>query len=116
MTKTFDIKALREKVMASDDVIYDTVYVQAWDVELPVRTLMGADLKKVMKYKDDPIRMTCLALIYGTMTEDGERVFAETDLAKFEADKSFKAVAAVAKRIFEISGLDESAAAEAKND
>lgn len=114
MTK-IDIQALREKVLASEDVVYDTVFVKAWDVELPVRTLMGADLKKVMKFKDDPIRMTCLAVIYGTMTEDGERVFAETDLAKFESDKSFKALAAVAKRIFEISGLDEGAADEAKN-
>jgi hypothetical protein len=116
MAKVFDIKALREKVMASDDVQHDTVFVEKWDVELPVRTLMGADLKKVMKYKDDPIRMTCLAVIYGTVTEDGERVFAETDLAKFESDKSFKALAEVAKRIFELSGLDEQAAAEAKND
>lgn len=116
MTKQFDVKALREQVMSNDDVRNDTVYVKAWDAELPVRTLMGADLKKVMKHREDPVRMTCLAVIYGVVTPDGEYVFKETDLAKFETDKSFKAVTEVAKRIFELSGLDDSAVDEAKNE
>ena len=111
----FNVKELREKVMSTDDVQYDTVYVKKWDVELPVRTLKGADLKKVMKHQDDPIRMTCLAVIYGCVTEDGEAVFTEKDLAAFESKKSFKAVSEVAKRIFELSGLDEKAVEEAKN-
>lgn len=112
----FNVKELREKVMATDDVQYDAVYVDKWDVELPVRTLKGADLKKVMKHKDDPIRMTCLAVIYGCVTKEGEAVFSDKDLAQFESDKSFKAVSEVAKRIFELSGLDDKAVDEAKND
>lgn len=111
----FDAKQLREKVMATDDVQHDSVYVKEWDVELPVRTLQGADLKQVMKFTDDPIRMTCLALIHGCVTPEGEKIFQPTDLAKFEDGKSFKAVTHVAKRIFELSGLDEGAADEAKN-
>lgn len=115
MSKVFDVKAIREKVVASDDVQHDAVYVKEWDAELPVRTLMGDDLKKVMKYQDDPIRMTCLAVIYGCVTQEGEKVFVETDLAMFEKGKSFKAITHVAKRIFELSGLDEQAAEQAKN-
>lgn len=114
MAKQFDVKQLREKVMQSDDVVFDSVYVEEWDVELPVRTLMGEDFKRVMKQQGDPIRMTCLAVIYGCVTPEGERVFADTDLAQFEKNKSFKAVANVAKRIFEISGLDEGAVDKAK--
>jgi hypothetical protein len=112
----FDVKQLREKVMQTDDVKFDTIFVKEWDVELPVRTIMGEKLKGVMKYKDDPVRMTCLALIYGCVTPEGEAVFTEKDLAQFEKNKSFKAITHVARRIFELSGLDEDAVEEAKND
>jgi hypothetical protein len=112
----FDVKALRDKVMQTDDVKYDSIKVDEWGVELPVRTIMGDKLKKVMKYKDDPVRMTCMALIYGCVTPDGEAVFTEKDLPQFEQNKSFKAITHVARRVFELSGLDEDAVDEAKND
>lgn len=111
-----DVKALREKVMASDDIQYDTVHVDEWGVDLPVKTLASADLKKVMKYKDDEIRMSILAVIYGCKTKDGERVFTDADLAKFEADKSFGAIQKVAEKVLELSGFGEKTVEESKKD
>jgi hypothetical protein len=115
MGKKFDVQALREKVLAHDDIVYDEVYVEDWDVTLPVKTLASADLKKVMRFKDDPIRMSALAVIYGCVTEDGERVFKETDLAKFENEKSFGPIQTIAERVLELSGFGDKAVDEAKN-
>ena len=109
-----DVKALHEKVMVSDDIQYGTVYVDEWDVELPVKTLASAELKKVMKYKEDEIRMSILAVIYGCKTKDNESVFTEKDLAKFEAEKSFGAIQKVAEKVLEISGFGEKTAEDAK--
>jgi hypothetical protein len=116
MTKKFDVKALRQKVLSSEDVIYEALYVKEWDAELPIKTLTAPELKKLMKQKDDHIRMTILAVLYGCKTREGEAVFEEADLAKFESDKSFGPVAKLGKRIMEISGLNEGADQAAKND
>lgn len=114
MTK-FDVKALREKVLASDDIKYDEVYVEEWDVTLPVKTLAGAEMKKVMKFQDDNIRMMILAVLYGCKTREGEAVFEEKDLAKFEADKAFGPIVKVAERVLELSGFNGEAVKDAKN-
>jgi hypothetical protein len=116
MTKKFDVKALRQKVLNTDDVIYESFFVEEWDAELPIKTLGAPELKKLMKYKDDEIRMTILAVLYGCKTKDGEAVFEETDLAQFENGKAFGPIAKVGKKIMEISGLGEKAKSEAKND
>ncbi len=116
MANKFDVKALREKVLNNSDVVYDSVYVKEWDVELPIRTIPTADLKKIMKHQDDQVRMAILGVLYGCVTQEGEKVFEDTDLAKFETEKSFGPVAKLSKEIFEISGLSETAVDEAKND
>lgn len=113
--KKFDVAALRQKVIASDDVKYDSVYVEAWDADLPVRTLTAADMKKVMKHKDDQVRMMILAVLYGCETEAGEKVFREEDLAIFENKKGIKEIGAVANKILELSGMSEGADKEVKN-
>lgn len=110
-----DVNALREKVMKSDDIKHEMVYVKEWDVELPVKTLSSKDLKEVMKYRKDEIRMSILAVIHGCKTEDGESVFTETDLAKFEDEKAFGAIQQVAGRVLELSGFGEDSVEEAKN-
>lgn len=115
MAKVFDVKALREKVLKSDDVKYDTVFVEAWDAELPVRTLTAADMKKVMKHKDDQIRMMILAVLYGCETPEGEKVFEEQDLAVFESKKGIKQIGDVANRILELSGMADGTQGEVKN-
>lgn len=115
MAKKIDVKALREKVLSSDDVVYDTYRVEEWDVELPIRTLSAQDLKKITKFKDDGVRMAILAVLYGCKTKDGEAVFAETDLAKFEQDKAFGPVAKLGAQIMKISGLSTDEVKEAKN-
>lgn len=115
MAKKFDVKALRDKVMKSDDVKFDSVYVEAWDAELPVRTLTAADMKKVMKHKDDNIRMMILAILYGCETPEGEKVFQEEDLAVFENKKGIKEVGVVAQKILELSGMTEGVGKEIKN-
>lgn len=111
----FDVKALREKVMSSDDIQYDEVYVKDWDVSLPVKTLSAAEMKLVTKYQKDHIRMINLACIYGCKTPEGESVFEEKDLAKLENEKSFGAVQKVAERVLEMSGFYEKAEEDAKN-
>jgi hypothetical protein len=116
MTKKFDVKALRQKVLDTEDVIYDTFFVKEWDTELPIKTLTAPELKKLMKYKNDEIRMTILAVLYGCKTPDGESVFEETDLAAFETGKSFGPIAKLGGKILEISGLGKDAEKQAKND
>lgn len=110
----FDVKALREKALSSDDIKFDEVHVDAWDVTLPVKTLSSSEMKKVMKYKDDEIRMMIFAVLHGCKTEDGEAVFQETDLAKFESEKSIGPISKIAEKVFELSGFNEEATEQAK--
>lgn len=112
----FDVAVLRETVLASDDIVYDEVYVKEWDVTLPIRTIPSKDLKKLTKYSEDPVRVAVLAVIYGCKTPEGESVFKETDLAKMEEDKSFGAIQTVAEAVMNISGYSDKAVVEAKND
>lgn len=116
MAKKFDVKALREKVINSDDIQYESLYVKEWDVELPVKTLSTSEMKKVMEAQDDNVRMMILAVLHGCKTEDGEAVFTGKDLAKFESEKAFGPVTKVATKILELSGFNETAVEEAKND
>lgn len=114
MTK-FDVKALRDKVLASDDIKFDEVFVPEWDVTLPVKTLSASEMKKVMKYQDDSIRMMILAVLYGCKTKEGEAVFDEKDLAQFEANKAFGPITKVASKVLELSGFDEETVKDSKN-
>lgn len=111
----FDVKALREKVLTTNEIQYDEVYVEEWDVTLPIKTLSAAELKEVTKYSSDNIRMMILALLHGCKTPEGEAVFLPTDLAQFETQKSVGPIAKVATRILEISGMGEDAVKDAKN-
>ena len=111
----FDVKALREKVISSDDIKYDEIYVKEWDVTLPVKTLASQELKQVMKYRSDQVRMLNLAVIYGCKTKDGEAVFNEKDLAVLEAEKSFGAIQTIAGKVLEMSGFYDKAEEDAKN-
>jgi hypothetical protein len=115
MTK-FDVKALREKVMGSDDIQYAEVYVKEWDANLPVKTLSASELKQVMKYQKDQVRMLVLAVIYGCKTKEGESVFNDKDLAVLEAEKSFGAIQTIAGKVLEMSGFYDKAEDEAKNE
>ncbi|WP_079516515.1 hypothetical protein [Rossellomorea marisflavi] len=112
----FDVKSLREKVMQSDDIQYDEIYVKEWDVTLPVKTLSANELKQVLKQKKDQLRLLSLAVIHGCKTEEGEAVFTSTDLATLEDRKSFGAIQRIAGKVLEMSGFDEGAEQEAKND
>lgn|SRR5690606_464519 len=114
MAKKIDVKALREKVLATDDIQHDEIYIEEWDVTLPIRTISSANLKKIIKYKNDPIRFATLAVIYGCVTEDGEQVFKETDLAKFEQEKSFGIIQRIAEKALELSGFSDKEVDEAK--
>ena len=111
----FDVKALRQKVMTSDDIKHDEIYVSEWDATLPIRTLSSAEMKEVMKHKDDQIRMLILAVLHGCKTPEGEKVFEQTDLAKFEAEKAFGPVAKVARKVLDLSGMDGDEVEDAKN-
>ena len=112
----FDVTALREKVLASDDIKYDEVYVAEWDVTLPVKSLSATEMKELYKHDKDPIRMAILSVLFGCKTKDGEAVFKREDLAKFETEKSFGAIQTVSEKILSISGMDDDAVSEAKND
>jgi hypothetical protein len=115
MTKKFDVKALRQKVLSKDDIIYESYFVEEWEAELPIKTLTAPEIKKIRQHKDDEIRMLILAVVYGCKTREGEAVFEETDLAKFESEKSIGPIVGIGTRIMEISGLGDKAAKQAKN-
>jgi len=116
MAQVYDIKALREKVMASDDIQHGEVHVDEWGVTLPIATLSAADMKEVMKFQKDTVRMMILAVLYGCKTPDGQNVFEKEDLAEFESNKAFGPIAKVAERVLELSGFDDKAVDDAKND
>lgn len=117
MAKQFDVKALRDKVRSTDDIVYDSFYVKEWDAELPVKTLTAPAMKEVMKNKKDEVRMMILAVYHGCETPEGEKVFELADVAEFESGKkSFAPIAGLAGKIMEISGLSANAQTEAKND
>lgn len=115
MAKTYDIQALRQKVLAADDIQHDEVYVSEWDVTLPVATLSASDMKQVMKSQDDTVRMMILAVLNGCRTPDGQKVFTPEDLAQFESNKGFGPITKVAEKVLELSGFDEKAVKDAKN-
>lgn len=114
MTK-FNVKQLRDKVMASDDIKFSEVEVPEWDVTLPIKTLSSAEMKKVMKVQDDNIRMMILAVLYGCKTPEGESVFEEKDLAHFEANKAFGPIMKVSEKVLELSGFDTESVKDSKN-
>lgn len=115
MAKKFDVKALREKVLASNDIQYDEVFVEEWDVTLPVKTLSSLEMKEVMKYQQDTVRMTIIALLAGCKTKEGEAVFLKTDLAALEAEKSLNPIMKVAEKILDMSGFNGDSFKDAKN-
>lgn len=115
MAKTYDIQALRQKVLAADDIQYDEVYIEEWDATLPVATLSASDMKKVMKSQDDTVRMMILAVLYGCKTPDGQTVFKPEDLAQFEHNKGFGPITKIAEKVLDLSGFDDKAVKEAKN-
>lgn len=114
MTK-FNVKQLRDKVLASDDIKFSEVEVPEWDVTLPIKTLSSAEMKKVMKVQDDNIRMMILAVLYGCKTPEGESVFEEKDLAHFEANKAFGPIMNVSEKVLELSGFDTESVKDSKN-
>src|SRR5690606_22441453 len=113
MTKKFDVKALREKVLATDDIQHDESYIEEWDVTLPIRTISSANLEEIIKYRDDRIRFATLAVSYGCVTEDDEQVFKETDLAKVAQEKYFGVIQRIAERALELSGFSDKEVDEA---
>ncbi len=115
MAKQYDVKALRKQVLESDDIKYDEVYVEEWDVKLPVKTLSSKEMKEVTKHNSDSIRMAILAVLYGCATEEGERVFDLKDLAAFENDRAFKPLFTVSNKVLDMSGFNEKATDDAKN-
>lgn len=115
MAKKYDIQALRQKVLTADDIRYDEVYVDEWDVTLPVATLSASDMKQVMKYQEDTVRMMILAVLNGCKTPEGEKVFQAEDLAQFETNKGFGPIAKIAEKVLDLSGFDDKAVKEAKN-
>lgn len=112
----FNVSELRDKVLASDDIKFDEVYVKEWDVTLPVKTLSASEMKEVQKHDKDSIRMMIMAVLYGCKTSSGEAVFKKEDLAKFESEKSLGAIGKVAEKIMELSGMSEDTVQEAKKD
>ena len=117
----FDVKALREKALQTDDIKNDTVYVEEWDAEFPVQSLKLADLKAVLtksknaKGETDETRLMALAVLYGCRTPQGERVFTDTDLAAFETGKAAKPIMTIGAKVLEISGFSKQAKDDAKN-
>lgn len=110
----YNVKELRQKVLDSDDIKYDEVFVSEWDVTLPVKTLSTNEMKIVMKEQNDQIRLMILAVLHGCKTEDGEAVFDPKDLAKFEDGKAFSPITKVASKVLELSGFNEEAVKDAK--
>lgn len=115
MTNKYDVKALRDKVLKSEDIQYSEVRVEEWDVTLPVKTLSSSEMKEIMRYQDDNIRMMVLAVLHGCKTKEGEAIFDKKDLAKFEAEKAFGPIAKVANEVMELSGMNKDDVKDAKN-
>lgn len=119
---SFDVKALREKALQSDDIKNDTVTVEEWgNAEFPVQSLKLADLKAVLtksknaKGETDETRLMALAVLHGCRTPEGERIFTDTDLAAFENGKAAKPIMTIGAKVLAISGFSKQEKDAAKN-
>lgn len=110
----------RESALKSDDLKREWVDVPEWDGGCWVRGLTAFERSKLERSMLDSRGNPNMAgldalrarlVLFSCVTEDGERVFKESDLSSIEA-KSIQAVEKIANVASRLSGLSAEAVAE----
>ncbi len=111
--------SLRDRILAADDIGKDTIHVDAWEVELEVRTMTAAERSKMLNSAMDKDGNLDLQELYPRILiatvfdpESGEKVFTADDIETIQ-NKSAAAVEAVAQKAMALSGLTADAVDEA---
>jgi hypothetical protein len=109
---------LREKILNACDIEERLVRVEAWDCEVKVKGLTGADRAKILKNCMDEKGKPDFEKMYPDLIiascynpEMGDKIFGIADRAAL-ASKSAKSLEQLFKVACELSGLDERAAQE----
>lgn len=114
--------SLRDRILAADDIGKETILVDAWGVELEVRTLSAFQRSRMLKTCTTPDGGVDLDRLYPMLLittvfdpETGMQVFAEEDMQALQ-DKSASAVEFVAQKAMEMSGMTPNAVDEEGKD
>lgn len=99
--------SLRDAILKKDDLKTETVTVEQWGVDVPVKELSLRTRTRVMDMHgtgaaDEAIVETVIA---GALDEDGEPLFTRDD-AEALAEKSEAAMIKLYKAILKLSGVD----------
>lgn len=111
--------SLRDRILAADDIGKATIHVDAWEVDLEVRTMTAAERSKMLNSAMDKDGNLDLQELYPRILiatvfdpETGEQVFGPDDVDTIQ-NKSASAVEAVAQKAMALSGLTADAVDEA---
>ena len=109
---------LREKILNAKDIREEKITIKEWEVEVLVKGMTGKERANFLKLstKNDKVDFEAM---YPTLVisstycpESGEKVFGIGDKDILNT-KSASAVEKIAKKVLELSGLDEDAHEEA---
>ena len=105
---------LREKILNAKDIKEEKIFIKEWDVELLIKGMTGKERANFLKAstKNDKVDFESM---YPTLVisstydpESGEKVFGIADKDIINS-KSSAPVEKIAKKVLELSGLDEEA-------
>lgn len=103
--------SLRDRILSANDIQGNTVHVEAWGVDLEVRTITAVERSRLvaMCTKEDGNvdleKMYPLLIISATFDpETGEKVFTNDDMLLLQ-DKSATAIEFVAQEVMRMSGM-----------
>lgn len=110
--------SLRDRILSANDIQSNTIHVDAWDVDLDIRTLTASDRSRLIAMCTngdgtvDMDKMYPLLIIAGVYDpETNEKVFTSEDMSLIQ-DKSSGAVEVVATEVMRLSGMSAKAVDE----
>lgn len=120
---TLNLKSrLKEKIEQIDDIKKEMLHVKAWDVDVEVRAMNGAERGRFIQsvvQKDGSFNLErlypTLAILSVFDPETGEKAFSPDDRG-WLASKSGEALQEICDVAMRINGLTQEALKEAKND
>lgn len=114
---------IRDQILATDDIKYDTVDVEEWGMSVRVKSLSASDTERLERYQEknkgrpEQDYLGYLASLV-IVDDDGQRVFTKPGDAKILGDKSMTALTTVLTAAsalngeLKVMGLDEASAAK----
>jgi hypothetical protein len=107
--------SLRDRILSANDIQKDLIHVDAWDVDVEVRTMTAIERARLIAVctteagSVDMEKMYPLLVIAGVYDpESGAPVFTHEDVDSLQ-EKSAGAIEFIAQKVMEASGMKEKA-------